>query len=109
MTLAELKKILDATGYPVAYSHFTATENNPIPAPPYITYLVVYSSNFMADNKVYKKISNIQIELYTTKKDLVAESKLETVLDNNEIPYDSTETFIESENLFQKIYEVRLI
>ncbi|PGC94631.1 hypothetical protein COM39_03845, partial [Bacillus toyonensis] len=25
MTLGELTKILEATGYPVAYSHFTAT------------------------------------------------------------------------------------
>lgn len=109
MTLAELKKILDAAGYPVAYSHFTATTNNPVPKPPYICYLVAYSSNFMADDKVYKKIDNAQIELYTTKKDLVAEEKLESGLDANEIPYDFTETFLESEQLFQKIYEVRLI
>ncbi|OLN21905.1 hypothetical protein BTO30_12465 [Domibacillus antri] len=108
MTLAELKKILDAAGYPVAYSHFTATATKPIPDPPYITYLVSYSSNFIADNKVHKKIDNAQIELYTVKKDLAAESNLETALDSNDIPYQSTETFIESENLFQKIYEVRL-
>ncbi|PGW03314.1 hypothetical protein COD97_31405, partial [Bacillus cereus] len=25
MTLGELTKVLEATGYPVAYSHFTAT------------------------------------------------------------------------------------
>ena len=109
MTLTELKKILDAAGYPVAYSHFTATSTKPIPVPPYITYLVAYSANFMADGKVYKKIDNVQIELYTTKKDLVAEGKLETVLDDNEIPYETTETWIESEQLFQKIYETRLI
>ncbi|MGG2091921.1 hypothetical protein AB1283_04210 [Bacillus sp. S13(2024)] len=109
MTLAELKKILDATGYPVAYSHFTGTTTNPVPTPPYITYLVAYSSNIIADNKVHKKIDNLQIELYTIKKDLTAESKLETVLEQNEIVWQSTETFIESENLFQKNYEVRLI
>ncbi|MBO0961443.1 hypothetical protein J1P26_17190 [Neobacillus sp. MM2021_6] len=109
MTLAELKKILDAAGYPVAYSHFTATTNNPVPIPPYICYLVAYSSNFMADGKVYKKIDNVQIELYSSKKDLVAEGKLESVFDQNDIPYDSTETYLDSEQLFQKIYEVRLI
>lgn len=107
MILAELNTILKATGYPVAYSHFTATENNPAPTPPYITYLVAYSSNMFADDKVYKKIDNLQIELYTTKKDLVAEKKLEDLLDLNEIPYESTEIWIESEKLFQKIYEVR--
>ncbi|WP_342541046.1 hypothetical protein MHI39_08215 [Heyndrickxia sp. FSL K6-6286] len=109
MNLIELKDLLDTVGYPVAYYQFIATNNKPVPDPPYITYLVAYSSNFMADGKVYKKIDNVQVELYTVKKDLTAEAKLEAVLDNNEIPYQTTETFIESEGLFQKIYEVRLI
>ncbi|PHE92467.1 hypothetical protein COF81_19605 [Bacillus pseudomycoides] len=109
MTLAELKKILDATGYPVAYSHFTATTTNPVPAPPYICFLVDSSPNMIADNKVYQKINDVSIELYTTKKYLVAEAKLEKVLDDHEIAYESFETFIDSEKLFQKIYEVRLI
>jgi hypothetical protein len=104
MTLAELYILLKATGYPVAYSHFSAT-----PSIPFITYVSAYSSNFIADNKVHQKINNVQVELYTNKKDLTAEKKLEDVLDNNEIPYETTETFIDSESLFQKIYEVRLI
>lgn len=109
MTLNEIYTILKVTGYPVAYSHFTASPNNPLPTPPYITYLSAYSSNFKADNRVYFKSDNLQIELYTAKKDLIAEKKLEDLLDNNEIAYESTETWIESEQLFQKIYEVRLI
>lgn len=109
MTLSDLVKILKATGYPVVYSHFTVTENNPIPAPPYIAYLFTYSTNMYADNKVYQKVNNIQIELYTNKKDLTAEARLEEMLDANEIIYETSETFIESENLFQKIYETRLI
>ncbi|WP_202822897.1 hypothetical protein [Bacillus cereus] len=109
MNLIELKKILEATGYPVAYSHFTATPTNPVPAPPYICFLADDSANLMADNKVYHKINDLNIELYTTKKDLVAEAKLEKVLDDHEIPYDSYGTFIESEKLYQKIYETRLI
>ncbi|QIW19055.1 hypothetical protein [Bacillus thuringiensis] len=109
MTLGELTKILEATGYPVAYSHFTATPNNPVPKPPYICFLVDGSANLMADNKVYHKINDLNIELYTTKKDLVAEAALEEVLDDHEIPYDSYGTFIESEKLYQKFYETRLI
>jgi hypothetical protein len=108
MTLIELKEILEATGFPVAYSHFVETQDQPIPEPPYICYLSTFSSNMKADNKVYKQIGNVQIELYTNKKDIYAETKIETLLTENEIPYESTETFIESEELFQKIYEVRL-
>jgi len=109
MTLIELSTMLEATGYPVAYSHFTATTDNPTPAPPYITYLDPYSSNFIADNKVYHKGENIQIELYITKKDLIAEKKLEDLLDANEIPYESIKEWIDSEKLFQKIYEIGVI
>ncbi|WP_342025726.1 hypothetical protein AADC60_24505 [Cytobacillus pseudoceanisediminis] len=109
MTLIELRQILDLTGLPVAYSHWTATENNPVPAPPYICYLVDSNPNFIADNKVYTKISDVNIELYTTKKDLAAEAALEKVLDDHKIPYEPFETFIDSEKVFQKTYEVRLI
>jgi hypothetical protein len=103
MTLTELKLILEATGYPVAYSHFNEPQ-----IPPFICYLVSNSSNLFADSKVYQKINNIQIELYTSKKDLVAEAKLESILETNEIPYETTEVYLESEKLFQKIYEVSL-
>ena len=104
MTLAELKNILDATGYPVAYSHFKET-----PSVPFIAYIVAYSSNHFADNKVDKKVQIVQVELYTDFKDLGAEETLENLLDENEIPYETTETFIESEQLFQKIYEFGVI
>lgn len=103
MTLVELKKILDATGYPVAYSHFS--EPTKIP---YITYLFTYSSNFHADNKVHGKVENVDIELYTSKKDLQAEQTLEDFLNENELPYEKVETFIDSEKVYQIIYEVRL-
>jgi hypothetical protein len=56
----------------------------------------------------YKQFQNIQIELYTDRKDLEAEAIVEAVLNENEIPFGTTESYIESEQLFQKIYEVRL-
>lgn len=103
MSLEELYLILKGTELPVAYSHF-----NEITSPPYITYLSVSSSNFYADNKVYAKIYNIQIELYTKHKDLEVERKLEDILDKNEIAYETIEEWIESEKLFQKIYEIKI-
>ena len=104
MTLQELNAILKVTGYPVAYSHF----DSPV-KPPFITYLVIGSQNLMADNKVYKKINNVNVELYTSKKDLEAEKVLEDILDENEIAYETTEQWIDSEKLFEKIYEMELI
>ncbi|WP_456282878.1 hypothetical protein [Bacillus sp. JZ34] len=109
MTLAELKKLLEATGYPVAYSHFNESASKSPPDPPFITYSAPDTSNFMADNKVYKKITNAQIELYTNIKDLEAEAKLEQLLDGSNIPYEADETWIESEQLFQRIYDLGVI
>ena len=108
MKIEELKIILEATGFPVAYSHFTETDDAPLPSPPFIVYLVAYSSNMIADNKVHIPIENVQIELYTNKKDLEAEAKVAAVLNDNEIPFQTTEMYIAGEDLYQKIYEVRL-
>jgi hypothetical protein len=109
MHLEELKNIIEATGFPVAYSHFTETDNAPLPEPPFIVYLVTASAHFYADNIVHKQIEVVQIELYTDKKDLAAEAKVEAVLNENELPYATSEIFIDAEQLFQKLYEVRLI
>jgi hypothetical protein len=108
MNLEQLKTILEATGFPVAYLHFKETENEPLPRPPFIVYFTAFSSNFMADNKVHIPIDNVQIELYTTKKDLAAEAKVNEVLNQHDIPFETSESFIESEGLHQKIYEMRL-
>ena len=109
MNLVGLFTILKETNLPVTYSHFNETSTNPVPDPPFITYIEDPSSNMFADNKVHKQVKNVRIELYTNKKDLEAEAKIEALLDENELPYETDETFIESEQLFQKIYEVGLI
>lgn len=96
-----LKGILDKTHLPVAYHHW----NTP-PALPYIVYLFIDSDNFGADNKVYKKANNYNIELYSEIKDTASELLIENALDAADIFYDKTETWIESENLFQVTYEI---
>jgi hypothetical protein len=87
----------------VAYHHFTSP-----PSPPYLVYLFSYSDNFGADNKVYQAIGYYQIELYTTKKDPTSEKLVEDLFDNNDIYWGKTETWIESENLYQVLYEIEI-
>ena len=73
---------------------------------PYLCWQVAYSSNFAADGIVYRKIDHIQIELYTPRKNLAAESRVEAAL----APYfwEKTETYIESEKAMQVIYEIEV-
>jgi len=98
---AALFTLLKSTGLPVAYHHFTSP-----PSPPYIVYLFAYSSNFGADNKVHKESPNYQVELYTKTKDPAAEALIEGLFDANDIFWDKTETYIESEGLYQVLYEI---
>jgi len=109
MTLAELNQALKAIGYPVAYSHFVDTPQNPAPKPPFIVYREAYSSDVMADNINYVGVSNIQIELYTDHKDLTAEAAVQNKLKELGLPYSKTGTYLEDEKLFQTIYEIQLI
>ena len=99
--MEELVKIIEEMGIPFSYDHFAEGES---PAPPFICYLIPNSDNFSADGRVYYKINEIHIELYTDCKDLSAEQKVEAVLDEHGIFYEKTEVWIESENLYEVLY-----
>ena len=97
----ELMEIMKETGLPFAYDHFAEGES---PDPPFITFLLPGSNNFAADGKVYKKINEVHIELYTDEKNPETEALVEDVLDDHEIFYEKTEVWIESEKLYEILY-----
>lgn len=99
--MEELLQILNETEVPFAYHHFAEGES---PESPFICYLLPGSNHFAADGKVYYKINEVHIELYTDCKDLAAEQKLEDVLDEHGIFYNKSETWIESERLYEVLY-----
>lgn len=101
MWMDELINILKETEIPFAYDHFAEGES---PEPPFICYLLPGSNNFSADGKVYFKANEAHIELYTDFKDLTVEQKLEAVLDEHGIFYNKSETWIESEKLYEVLY-----
>jgi len=69
-------------------------------------YLFSHSSNFGADNKVHSQADNYQVELYTKTKDPAVEALIEGLFDANDIFWEKTETYIESEGLYQVLYEI---
>lgn len=93
--------ILEELGLPFAYDHFTEGEG---PDPPFLCYRCPNSDNFAADGTVYFPITEIDIELYTDKKDPKIEKKLEDLLVKSRIFFDKTETWIESEKLYEVLY-----
>ena len=96
-----IKKMIADMGIPYAYDHFSEGES---PDPPFICYLLPGSDNFAADGKVYHKISQVQIELYTDYKEPELEAQVEDVLDEYGVVYDKTEVWIDSEKLYEMLY-----
>lgn len=97
----KILSILNALGIPFAYDHFAQGES---PDPPFICYLIPGTNNFSADGVAYYKINQYNIELYTDLKDLSLERKLEEALDEASIFYNKSETWIESESLYEVLY-----
>ena len=94
-------QMLEEMGIPFAYHHFAEGES---PEPPFICYLLPRSNNFSADGRVFYKINEVHIELYTDLKDMAVEQKLEEVLDEHGIFYNKSENWIESEKLYEVLY-----
>ena len=101
MTIENLVEMLQKTGIPFAYDHFAEGES---PKPPFICYLLPGSNNFAADGKVYFKINQVRIEIYTDSKDLAVERKVEMVMDESGIFYNKSEVWIQSEKLYEVLY-----
>lgn len=98
----ELVKIIEEMGIPFAYDHFAEGES---PDPPFLCYLLPGSDNFAADGRVYYKMSEVRIELYTDFKDVSLEEKVTAVLDNHGVFYEQSEVWIEKEKLYEVAFE----
>lgn len=100
--MEELLQIIKEMDIPFAYDHFAEGES---PEPPFLCYLLPGSDNFAADGRVYYKMSEVRIELYTDFKDLSLEEKVTAVLDNHGIFYEQSEVWIEEEKLYEVAFE----
>lgn len=91
---------------PYAYHHFAEGES---PKPPFIVYLCPGSDNVFADDVTYFDITDVDIELYTDKKDITTEKKVERALTSHGFPYSRTETYIPTERLYEVVFSTQLL
>ena len=98
-------QILNEIGIPYAYDHFAEGES---PDPPFLIYLYPESHNFGADNIVWSKANLVYLEAYTDFKDLETENRIESILEANGIYWDKSETWIESEKLYEVLYSFEM-
>ena len=105
MILPELKDKLKSLNLPIAYRCFAVGQ---VPELPYIVYYADEDIAFYADDIVYHEGYAVTIEVYTEKKDMELEKKVKQLLNDNGLPYESYESFLDSENMYLKAYEIEI-
>ena len=105
MTKKDVVTMLKGIGYPVAYDHFAEGES---PKPPFIVYLYPNADNFAADGSAYFKQDILHVEVYTDKKDITLEERVEAVFDEHGLFYSKSETWIPSEKMYEVLYQMEV-
>lgn len=103
MTLAEIKTMLESTGYPVAFHHFQEKQ-----ALPFLVFLTPYGRGIAADGQNAEPVNTVQVELYTAEKDPTAEKTLESVLDGNHIVPAKSQLWLSDEKVYETQYEFEM-
>lgn len=102
MTNEEIYSLISQLGIPAAYNHFDKKIQ-----PPFVLYTDLSPDVLNADDYNYMMYDNYQIELVTDKKDIVLEKQLETLLNNNHIPFEKLDDiFDDSERIYIITYEI---
>ena len=70
----------------------------------YATLQLTNSSNFISDDVVYQHIYNMELDFFSSKKDIDSEEKIMAALDSLCIPYQSHEYYITSSKIYQIQY-----
>jgi hypothetical protein len=102
--MAEIMQRCNLTDY--TYYQFA---DDSAPELPYMIFYYPSSANDGADNVVWQKINHLNIELYTDNKEFGIENELEAVLTEHGFFYDKAEQFIESEKMFEVLYEMEVV
>ena len=97
-----VKEMLEETGLNVAENCFFRP-----PSLPYIVFLEE-ENNSGADNKICISERTITVELYSSKINKEKENELEEILIKNYIEFRKNRTWIDSEKLFQTLYDFNL-
>ena len=108
MTLAELKSSLESiTGFDkkVAYRAWPVGK---APKLPFICFLVTGTDNFDADNVVYHVLRDVDVELYTAKKDEASEEAIEAKFAEVGLVWEKAEEYLDDENCYEIIYSITI-
>lgn len=102
MTEKELYNALRKTHFPVAHNAFEKRQS-----PPYVIYTNVDYKTVAANSKQTLTQPTVCVELYINRNDVIAESKIESVL-NELTTYSKSKSYISEEKVYLIRYEFEL-
>lgn len=88
MRIEEFKAFLERSGFPVAYESIDTLAG--AAKLPYVVWRIEGEQHFGADYKKFFVRYNVSVELYTAKKDIAAEKKLDKLFDEYDFTKNST-------------------
>lgn len=106
MTYQEVAALLASIGLPTAYDHF---EVGNAADPPFICFYFEGSDDIAADNTNFQRIRPLTVELYTDNKDFALEERVEAALNGAGLVYSRSETYIDSERMYEVVYTTDII
>ena len=106
MTLSEINTMIANFGLPYAYHHFTEKTAQ---EPPFIVFFYPSINDLYADGINYQRISELDVELYTSNKDFAKEEMIESALTNAGFSFYKEENYIASEKIWQIAYEMDVV
>ena len=101
---ATLKAMLEESGIPFRYREWKKQPESF----PFGAYLFVDRANLISDGNVYFSVDLFQVEIYSEEKDINAEHSIEDVFDKHDIIYNKYESYIDSEKLYEVMYEIQI-
>lgn len=105
MTYKDIAAMVKSFGLPYAYYQFEEGSGQQCP---FVVFYYPNREDFIADGVNYVKKTILTIELYTDSKDFAAEANIEDALEAHEMVYSKEETYIDSEKMFEVIYDMEV-
>ena len=105
MTYEQIASMIESIGLPFTYYQFAEKE---VPAPPFVVFWYPDHNDDFADNTNYGRVVELNIELYTDNKDFTQEAAVERVLTAAGLAYEKSETYIDSERMYEVLYETEV-
>lgn len=104
MTLEAFHTLISALNIPCVYGYYRSEQN-----PPYIAYASTMRNVIHADGIVIYAEEWIELHLITVRRDLSAERAVESLLNANQIAFDSPDlAFDEKQGIHEAVYYFQL-